>query len=304
MTADLVIIGAGPAGISAAIEAARLGVRALIIEKSRVGGAVWYARRIENFPPLSSISGKALGTMFQKRFERTGVEPENGEIKEISAGVGGGFELISGTGQSLKARAVILATGQVNHLPHELAAFRNYLAFPGDICPSEGDDIVVYGGGDAAFDQALLFRDRGCGVGIFCRRAPKAKESLLREACHRGIPVNEGFVLESAARNGAATEACFQSPDGNRIIVRCSSLLAALGKSVPDITLCGRPLRDLLKKGVQESGELDFRGIFTAGDVRRGTARNIASAVSDGIMSANGALAYLKGERNGFVGDR
>lgn len=304
MTAELFIIGAGPAGISAAIEAARLGISTAVIEKNRVGGTVWCARRIDNFPPLSSISGKALGTMFQKRFDRAGIEPIPGEVKEIAAGIESGFDLMTGAGQKLEARAVLLAIGQVNRIPEELVPFGGHIGSPGGMYPSGGNEVVVYGGGDAAFDQALLFSDKKCGVRIFCRSVPKAKAALLREARLRGIPVNEGFVLESAAKSGAATEASFRGPDGNRTVVSCSCLLAALGKTAPDLKICGRFLPDLLKEGVRESGELAVRGVFAAGDVRRGRARNVAAAVSDGIMSANGALAYLKGVRNGFMGDR
>ncbi len=304
MTAELAIIGGGPAGISAAIEAARLGITALVIEKSRVGGAVWCARRIENFPPFSSRSGKELGTMFEIRFAGAGVKLIEGEVTGISFGIRGGFELATATGEILKADVVVLSTGQVNHLPPELFSCASNLAFPGDMVPSEGDDIVVYGGGDAAFDQALLFRDGGCRVRLFCRSAPRSKMSLVREAGLRGVHVNQGFTLESARTSGAATEACFIGVRGEKRIVRCARVLAALGKVVPDMDICGRPLPDLLKDGVGERGELKAPGIFAAGDLRRGRMRNVAVAVADGIMSANAALSWLKGERDVSMGDR
>lgn len=304
MTAELAIIGGGPAGISAAIEAARLGIRALVIEKSRVGGAVWYARRIENFPPFSSMSGKELGTLFKKRFAGAGVESIEGEVTGISSGIRGGFELATATGEILKAGAVVLSTGQVNYLPPELFSCASSLAFPGDILSSEGADIVVYGGGDAAFDQALLFRDGGCRVRLFCRSAPRAKMSLVREAGLRGVQVNQGFTLESAGTSGAATEACFIGVKGERRTESCARVVVALGKVVPDIDVCGRPLPDILKDGVGERGELKAPGIFAAGDVRRGRMRNVAVAVADGVLSANAALSWLKGERDVSMGDR
>jgi len=293
---DLTIIGAGPAGISAFIEAERLGLTAVVVEKGDAGGVLGCARRIENFPPFPAQTGRDLAARFRERFfglrpevvmdEAVSVETEKGECR---------LRVVMKGGNALLSRAVILAVGQSHYSPPELGTVKDVVTFPGERLPLPGDSVIVYGGGDAGFDQALLFADIGCEAKIFCRGRARAKPALASEARLRGVDVLEGFELASAKRDGPVVTATFRGGGGRIVVAQAGLLLAALGKRVPHLTLDGWTLEALLREGVSESGEMAVGRIFAAGDVRRGRYRNVAVAVGDGVMAANGAAALLKG---------
>lgn len=294
----LVIIGAGPAGITAAIEASRLGIRTLVVEKGEVGGTVSCARRIENYPPFPAVSGRALADGFRKRFMDAGRKIVAGEASEIVAGGArtAPFKVILKEGPVLGARAVIIAVGQRNRIPAELTAFRGAFLLPGECHAGANEKVVVFGGGDAAFDQAMLFRDNGADVELFCRSAPRARRPLVNEAASLGIGVSRGHALLSALRAKRGVTATFRSDIGGTYSVDCAHLLVALGKEVPEMNICGTDLREMSKGAFPGNYGPLAGGIFLAGDVARGTERYIAAAVADGMIAANRASEMLGGK--------
>jgi thioredoxin reductase (NADPH) len=304
---DLVIIGGGPAGISAFIEAKRLGLKTVVIEKLKIGGAVSYARRIDNFPPLSPISGKELALLLEQRFYENNPETIMDEVLEILPARNDGdlSRLILKRGEPLNAKAVILAAGQKDFIPLELKAFEGLLTLPGKCDAENGARVIIYGGGDVALDQALFLKEHGAEVEIFCRACLKAKTALISEARENGIKINEGYTLVSLEKQGKVIRSFFEDHDKKSFAGESIHVIAALGKVPSPPKIGGYGFADILKAGFSDhGGSSALKGLFIAGDLRRGRDRNIAVALGDGILAASGVFGYLKGEQDEFVGSR
>lgn len=302
----LVIIGAGPAGISAAIEAGRQGIRVIVVEKGEIGGTISRARRVDNYPPSPPASGRSLASGFRKRLKDVCRRTVKGEAAEIVAGDTrtAPFRVVLRSGSVLDAGAVIVAVGQRDHIPPELQVFGDAISPPDGCLPGKGEKVAVYGGGDAAFDQAMLFRDNGAEVKLFCRGLPRAGRSLLDEAVSLGIEINRGHTLSSARKRERGVTVAFRNEKGRTLSVDCGRLVAALGKEVPGMKICGTDLREITRGLFPGSFEQPVDGIFLAGDVARGRDRYLAAAVADGIIAAKRAAELFRGGKNGPVGDR
>lgn len=291
---DLAIVGGGPAGISAAAEAARNYLDTVLIEKKSLGGCIKLARRVDNFPPLTSASGRFLAELFEKKFEETKLPLVTGEVISLSLTRKRYFELkLKGKGK-IQARAVILATGQDFFLPEEIKFLKKLSSFPGDLNPQDIDKdekVAVVGGGEVALDQALYYADSGAEVTILARSTLRANPVLVREVYGRGLTrflnvrlisgrrLKDGLVRLSWIGDG---ERSF-SKDFNHVLIACGK------KPVwPDIRQ-GRYERNRIHSGPERS----FPGFYLAGDIKNGRMRYLTLAIADGLSAARQAVQYL-----------
>jgi thioredoxin reductase (NADPH) len=293
---DLAVIGGGPAGISACIQAKRLGLDAVIIERYKMGGSVASARKVENFPPFSPVSGKKLAAMFERRHFESGSVTIFDEVVKIarSSGKINDFSLFLKKNEPVQAKCVIVASGQKWLVPYELKAYESFLSFPGELTFKE-ESVIVYGGGDVAVDQALSIRENGSVAELFCRSELKAKQTLIYEAREKELKVNENTTLLSLEKSDGKLKADFKNESGGTFARRIDKVLLATGKIPDPPAIENRDFKEILKAGFSEFGESFIKGLFVAGDLRRGRNRNIAVATGDGLMCAEGAFRYLKG---------
>jgi thioredoxin reductase len=283
---DVVIIGAGPAGATAAIQFKRYGVPFVLLEKDRVGGLLWNANLVENYPGFpAGVSGPKLVHLIERQLERLGVEVTADFVLELSHAKPG---IRLRTGQTeYRPRFVIVASGTVP-LPSPIpvpGAVQSKVFH--DICVLQGvsnKKIVIVGAGDAAFDYALNLTKNRNSVTILNRgREVKCLGLLWKRALAE--PRIE-YLPETSVRKVELDET-----DG-RLRVRTEAngsipadfLLFATGR-VPQV---GFLPDEVLNNNLE--------GIYFAGDVKNGLYRQAAIAAGDGLRAAMEIYHKLKSE--------
>lgn len=301
MTYDVIIIGGGPAGLSAGIYAARARLRTLLIEKGMFGGLIANADLVENYPGFpDGISGFDIGERMYQQASRFGLETLSAEVTSVD--LLNDPKNIKTTGDDLSARAVIIASG----------AERRRLGVPGeDIFVNRGvsycatcdgalfkDRVVaVVGGGDAAVEEAIFLTRFASKVLIIHRRDKlrASKTAQERALSHKGIePIwdtvvdeikGDGKVSELALRNVKTGKASQLAVDGVFIYVGQIPNTGYLKGQVP-----------LDKEGyviTDDRMEAQIKGVYAAGDIRKNSSRQVITAAGDGATAAISAEKFL-----------
>ncbi len=290
----VVVIGGGPAGMAAAIQLRRSGFDPLLIERSEMGGLLWNAHWVENYPGFpSGITGPQLVRLFQEQTRNTGVRTERATVERVRA-QNGDFVVDTDAGQ-IPARAVIIASGtSPRRLDPDIARMCGPVSLfyeVKDVPRERRGRIAILGGGDAAFDFALgLSREGGRTEIIFRSPHPRALP-LLAERAQREplVHVHAGVTLDSIRNGSGALE--IRLSDGR--LLAADALLAAIGRE--------RNVRFLepeIAARIEGNGSRPFPGMIFAGDVWRGLHRQTAIAVGDGVSAAMRTAAFLTPERD------
>lgn len=295
---DIIIIGGGPAGLTAATYACRAGKSVLVIEKNAFGGQITWSPRVENFPGFVSISGAELGDKLLEQAMEQGAQVE---LEEVSSVSGGDVKTVTAvSGAEFQSRAVIIATGarpRMLGLPREEELVGNGVCFCA-VCDGafyKDQAVAVCGGGNSALQDALLLSEKCSRVYLIHRRDSFRGEAKLVEALEKRANVE--FVL-SARVTGLLGDNELQGivvdQAGTERRIELSGLFVAVGHS-PDLAAFDK-LLSLNAAGYADSGE-DCRtasaGIFVAGDCRAKGVRQLTTAVADGACAALAACEYL-----------
>ena len=299
MLYDLIIIGGGPAGLTAAVYARRAGKTVLVIEKNTFGGQITWSPRVENFPGFVSISGAELGDLMTNQAMEQGAEVELEEVSAIRDD-GDHKTVLCASGAAFEAKAVILAVGAK---PRPLGVAReeelvgsgvNYCA----VCDGAfyaGLPVAVVGGGNSALQDAMLLSEICSRVYVVHRRDSFRGEEKLVEALSGKDNVE--FVLNARVTKlhgedeltGITVE-----QNGTERELKVSGLFVAIGHE-PDIGAFAG-LMKLDKKGYAASGEdclTATEGLFVAGDCRSKAVHQLTTAVADGAVAALAACSWL-----------
>ncbi len=281
---DCAIVGAGPAGLSCALQATRQGLSIALFEKAEPGGQALSANRIENYPGFpEGISGRDFIKRFLAQVESCRIMIRNEQVKNVSRAKCG-FMINTDRGE-MSARTVVVASGLVPKrlgVPgeHELEGRSIfYYANPHEILHEE-KDVLIIGSGDAAFDQALSFARRARTVTIIMKYAePCCAPALLKDARTARIKILPSSNVLSIA------EKC------DRIVVECEKNEYHLADL---LIVCVGKMRcfDFLDGDILEA---PAAGIFFAGDCLRNRDRHISIAIGDGASAAMAAAEYLHG---------
>lgn len=296
---DIIIIGGGAAGLTAATYARRAGKSVLVIEKSAFGGQITWSPKVENFPGMISVSGAELGDKLLEQAMEQGAEVELDEVTEID-GEGAVKTLRCASGAEYQTRAIIVATGARPRglgLPNEEALTGNGVCFCA-VCDGafyKGQDVAVNGGGNSALQDALLLSEGCRRVYLIHRRDGFRGEEKLVEALR--AKENVEFVLNATitALIGEAELRGLRVEQGGKAReIAVSGLFVAVGRA-PELSAAAG-LLELDEAGYAASGE-DCRtktpGVFVAGDCRRKPVRQLTTAVADGSAAALAACRYL-----------
>lgn len=292
---DLLVIGAGPAGLAAATQAVRMGLRTLVVERDRPGGLLRAALLVENYPGFpGGIRGLDLSLRIEAQARATGVEVVLGEVLSVQQDRSQWMAILS-DGRRIDARTVLVATGTRPRrlgVPGEADLAGRFLFYrvdevPHDLVPGT---VLVVGGGDCALDQALYLWQMGWCVEVLVRGPrPKALPLLIERATERGVLVHTGTVIVSAdGRDGKVTVLTL-GPDGEQER-RGDLVLVSVGREpclpvVPKEVVLGE---------VDSLGRTVSPGLYLAGDCRRGLIRQTAVAVGDGVAVAMDVARYLE----------
>ena len=297
---DIIIVGGGPAGLTAAIYGLRAGKTVLVIEKNGFGGQIAYSPKVENIPGTISISGAEFADKLTEQAMNLGadVELENvvcledGKIKKVYTEEGSCFE----------AYAVILAVG-VKHrllgLPNEEELVGNGLSFCA-VCDGAfyaGQNVAMIGGGNSALQEALLLSEICNKVTVVQNLAFFTGEKKLADALTAKDNVEVFFstvVAEYLSDNGTLTGLRIRSENGEERILNLDGAFLAVGLVPKNDAFA--PLAALNDWGYFASGEdctTKTSGIFVAGDCRSKTIRQVTTAAGDGAVAAMAACRYI-----------
>lgn len=285
---DVVIVGAGPSGISAAVYLRRAGVGFVLLEKGEPGGLLRNANLVENYPGFpGGIPGRDLAGLFVKQLERLDIPVTRACVGKLRM-KDGGYVIAAGR-RTVSAEAAIVATGtrpKATGIRGERSlagrrVFYSIVDVPADIPGDRG--IVIIGGGDAAFDYALNMHGRGHDVRILSRSAPKALGLLRRRAGEAGVEVITGADVESLQESGGRLVLSYRGGDDHQIMDADLALIAC-GRE-PELGLLDGDLAARLR--VRNGGPgTNLDGMYLVGDVIRGSHRQTGIAVGDGIRAA------------------
>lgn len=295
---DIIIVGGGPAGLTAATYARRAGKSVLVTEKNAFGGQITWSPKVENFPSVISISGTELGDRLLEQAMEQGADAELEEVVSVSAGEVKTVKCQSGA--EFHARAVIIAAGakpRMLGLPREEELIGSGVGFCA-VCDGafyKGRPVAVNGGGNSALQDALLLAETCSRVYLIHRRDSFRGEARLVDALR--AKENVDFVM-----NASVVELLGESEltgivveqQGQRWEIAVEGLFVAVGHQ-PDVNLFEN-LIELDKGGYALSGEdclTGTPGIFVAGDCRSKSVRQLTTAMADGSVAALAACAYL-----------
>ena len=292
---DAIVIGAGPAGITAGIYLARAGRKSVIIEAGVPGGQVFINHAVENYPGFpQAISGSELASMMEKQAARFGVEIKNFPISKITKLKDGTFEL-EAFSKKFTAKAVILATGSKSKplgVPGEERLFGAGVSYC-STCDGmffKGKDVVVIGGGNSALHGAE-YLERICNSVTLIHRRDEFRgdkilvERLRTEAKVKFLLSNDVFEIFGDKKvEGLKTKSI---KTGKESLLKCDGVFIYVG-SEPQNTL----VKDLVK--LDEYGYVitgkdmstSLEGLYAAGDVVQKSYRQIVTAVADGCIAA------------------
>ena len=300
MMYDILVIGGGVAGLTAALYAKRAGKSVLVIEKATYGGQITWSPKVENYPSVESISGMELGDRFTAQAEAAGVDMEFDEVTSLEK-TADGFLAQTAFGESYSAKAVIFATGArprplgVEGEQNMVGKGISYCA----VCDGEfyrGKDVAIVGGGNTALQEALYLSDLCQSVTLIHRREQfRADEALVSAVYNREnielVTPTVVSALEGEERLEAIT---LRYTDGRIAYLPIDGLFVAVGH-LPENELFGNFV-DQTDGGYADAKEdclTKTPGIFVAGDCRAKAVRQLTTAVADGTVAALAACHYL-----------
>lgn len=296
---DIIIIGGGPAGLTAATYARRAGKSVLVIEKAAFGGQITWSPKVENFPSIISISGAELGDRLLEQAMEQGAEVELDEVLSVSPE--GETKLVhTESGAEFTARAVIIAAGAK---PRAAGLAREEELVGRGVCYCAvcdgafyaGGDVAVMGGGNSALQDALLLSEKCRRVYVIHRRADFRGEVKLVEALR--AKDNVELITEAAVQELLGEDeltGLIIEQRGERRELEVSGLFVAIGHAPELGAFSG--LIALDKLGYADAGEACTTatpGVFVAGDCRAKRVRQLTTAVADGSAAALAACEYL-----------
>jgi thioredoxin reductase (NADPH) len=299
---DIIVIGAGPAGLTAAIYALRANKTVLILEKNSFGGQMTFSPKIENYPGFLSVSGSELADSLVEQALAQGADMDLEEVESIELLPDGTKKVVTDSGEHT-AKAVIIATGAKHRLlgvKGETDLIGNGISFCA-VCDGAfhaGKKVAVIGGGNSALQEAILLSDLCESVTVIQNLDNFTGESRLAEALMAKPNVSAIFgtvVTEFLSENGELTGIMTKRvSDGAEAKLDFEGVFVAIGLA-PDTAIAdGIAERD--KWGYIVSDEKCLtatEGVFVAGDCRTKGVRQIATAIADGATAALAANAYL-----------
>ena len=279
---DLAIIGSGPAALSAALYAARAGLRVSVFERANIGGALCEIAQISNYPGFTG-PGRDLAAAMRRQAESAGVTIAYGECTAIhplkpsaASAAPARFELTIVV-EPVRARAVLLATGsEPRPLPFALTAPVSYCALC-DADLAKGQDIAVVGGGNSAVQESLGLAPLVKSLTLITHSALKAEPHLITQL--RALPnvtIREHFEPTPDLLNTFARVFVFI---GKRPATTCVADLAA---STPDFYDAAGYVRG----GHGSAHQTAIPGLYVAGDLRSDALRQVVTATGDGAAAA------------------
>jgi thioredoxin reductase (NADPH) len=288
---ELVIVGGGPAGLTAGIYAARSGLNAVVIERGALGGQVATTPMIENYPGFVQVGGKTLvDIMVSHALEYVNIFPDE-EVMEVKPG---NPMVIMSSRRKFTAKAVLLATG-ANHRPLGALGETRLSGRGVSYCSTcdgplfKGKKVIMVGGGDSAVTEALHLHHIGVNVTLIHRRDTlRAQEHLTQSLIENNVPIMfDTEIKEIKGKDRVEEVILLHHPSGKSSRLSVDGVFIAIGYE-PDVELARKAGVELNPEGYikrDEQHRTNIPGIYSAGDVEGGY-KQIVIAVGQGSEAA------------------
>ena len=298
---DIIIVGAGPAGLTAAIYARRANKSVLLLDKGAFGGQITFSPKVENFPGFDSISGSELADKLVEQALGQGAEVEIENVVEIK-NLADKKVVVTEDGNEYEAKAVIIACGA----KHRHLGLENEEKFIGEgisfcaVCDGaffKDKTVALIGGGNSALQEAILLSETSKKVYVvqnldFLTGEPQLQEILRKR---ENVEIILGTVVDSIKDGDSFSGVTVKRvADGVKTELLLDGMFVAIGlvpENEPFETVA-----DLDERGYIASGEdclTKTDGIFVAGDCRAKAVRQVTTAAADGTISAIAACRYI-----------
>ena len=299
---DIIVIGGGPAGMTAALYALRNGKSVLVLEKHGFGGQITYSPKVENYPGTIQMSGNEFADRMLEQILALGAEVEL--EKAVSIREQDGRKLVkTEEGSTFEGLTVIIATG-VKHrmlgLPGENELVGNGISFCA-VCDGDffsGQTVCVAGGGNSALQEAILLAEK-CKQVIILQDLPQLTgeetlQKILRSRGNVAIETNRKIIGVEAGEEGLTGVRVSDRLTGAERTIPCEGLFIAIGLIPENEPFAAQA--DLNQYGYFASGEdclTRTPGVFVAGDCRSKSVRQVTTACADGAVAALAACRYV-----------
>ena len=299
---DLIIIGSGPAGLSAAVYAKRAGLDLLVLEKSPMsGGQILNTYEVDNYLGLPGINGFDMGMQFRAHADKLGVTFKTAEVTALSKE--GDAWTVKTAKENFEAKAVLLATGAHHALlgaPGEerLTGMGVSYCATCDGAFFRGRTVAVIGGGDVALEDAIYLARTSKKVYLIHRRDElRGTMTLQKELMAKeNVEILYSHVVKEICGETAVEKLVLQDvKSGEEKDLPLNGVFIAVGIH-PDSELV-KGLADMDAGGyviADETGATSAPGLFVAGDVRKKPLRQVVTAVADGANAATSVSSYLQ----------
>ena len=306
---DVIIIGAGPAGMTAGIYAARAGMKVLVLESKGPGGQVALTNTIQNYPGVGEIDGFTLGQNMWEQMTSLGVETKFSMVDKID------FEStpkkVWAEGQTYEAPALILSMGAASKglgLAREKKFIGKGISYCA-VCDGmlyKNKRVAVIGGGNSAVEDAVYLSNIVSNLTVVHRRGQfRATEAEVNKLMKRKEEMGDklelklGFVVADILGEDKVNGIVIRNTQTNQQeTIEVDGVFIAIGRSPQTELLDGKIVID--EKGyimVDENMRTNIPGVFAAGDVVHKNLRQIATAISDGAIAGTEASAFAKGNK-------
>lgn len=305
MRYDTIILGGGPAGLTAALYAKRAGIEPLVLERSVCGGQMVNTPAVENYPGIPGVSGAELAMALHRQVIGLGAEVR--QEAPVSCRLDGELKTVATARGSYEAPAVIIANG----------AKRRPLGCPGEdrlagrgvsYCATcdgaffRGRDVAIVGGGNTALEDALFLSGLCSAVHLVHRREGFRGSPVLVQAAEQkeNIVIHRGAVAEEILGEETVSGVRLRNVvTGETDDLSVAGVFIAIGLAPDNGAFAGQVRLD--EAGYIIAGEdcrTSLPGVFAAGDTRTKAVRQIVTAAADGAVAALGAAGYVGGERD------
>ncbi len=299
---DVVMVGAGPSALAAAVYTTREDIDTVLYEKGVVGGMAAITDKVDNYPGFAEgIEGLKLAEELQKQAERFGAEIEFGDVTELRDE--GDHKVLVVDGEEVKARTVLIATGsdynKIN-VPGEAEYYGRGVHYCAtcDGAFYRDKKLAVVGGGNSAVQEAIFLTRFASHIDLLVRSEIKASEVLqheLKEFVHEGkITIHKGTTTEEILATDGKVSSVKVNQNGTEKEFKVDGVFVFVGLK-PNTQFVEGTL-DLDTSGLIKTDamlETSMPGVFASGDVRSGATMQIASAVGEGASAALAIREYL-----------
>lgn len=290
---DIIIIGAGPAGMTSAIYAKRAGYNPLVLEKNTYGGQIINSSEVANYPGIKKIDGYTFATKIYEQLKELEIEIKHEEVINIKK-IDKTINVITNKNE-YECKSVIIATGLTKrklNIENEEKLIGKGISYCAtcDGAFFKENDVAVVGGGNTALEDAIFLSNYCKHVYLINRTENfKAEKSLLDSFKQKN---NTEIITSANIKKLVGKEELEKIELDNGKILNISGLFIAIGQ-VPNCNF------DIIEKenGFIKSNEectTNIPGIFVAGDIRNKSVRQIVTSVSDGAVAAINAVKYIE----------